>query len=98
MSARFILAILIVSASVIPDQLYATGPTRNKQIAACKVSTDAYHATGGRCACPYDRALDGSPCGKRSAFCWSVAAKPCCYYEVQTSEEKQQRRHGLCDG
>jgi hypothetical protein len=60
MSARFILALLMVSASVIPDQSYATGPTRNKQIAACKVSpvlSGAHYPCGFDCPMMNDTTL-----------------------------------------
>lgn len=37
-------------------------------IANIKESRNAYYATGHPCACPYDRARNGSSCGGRSAY------------------------------
>jgi hypothetical protein len=40
-------------------------------------SRSAYYATGHPCACPEDRASNGSRCGARSAY--SRAGHPLCY-------------------
>jgi hypothetical protein len=44
-----------------------------------KNSVAAYKATGHPCACPEDRARDGSRCGKRSAYSRPGGAEPLCY-------------------
>jgi hypothetical protein len=42
-------------------------------------SRNAYYATGHPCACPYDRARNGSSCGRRSAYSRPGGAEPKCY-------------------
>jgi hypothetical protein len=42
-------------------------------------SRNAYYATGHPCACPYDRARNGSSCGGRSAYSRPGGAEPKCY-------------------
>lgn len=42
-------------------------------------SRDDYYATGHPCACPYDRARNGSSCGGRSAYSRPGGAEPKCY-------------------
>lgn len=47
----------------------------------------------GRCPCPYNRASNGSRCGKRSAYSRPGGASPLCY-EHDVSEEMIKRwRH-----
>jgi len=38
-----------------------------------------YQATGHPCACPYNRARNGSSCGSRSAYSRPGGAEPLCY-------------------
>lgn len=42
-------------------------------------SRDAYHQSGRPCACPYDRARNGSRCGRRSAYNRKGGEAPFCY-------------------
>ncbi len=42
-------------------------------------SRQAYYATGHPCACPEDRARNGSRCGGRSAYSRPGGATPYCY-------------------
>jgi hypothetical protein len=42
-------------------------------------SREAYYRTGHPCACPEDRARNGSRCGKRSAYRRPGGAEPYCY-------------------
>jgi len=44
-----------------------------------QVSRDQYHAGGRPCACPDDRARNGSACGGRSAYSRPGGAAPLCY-------------------
>lgn len=45
----------------------------------------------GNCACPYDRASDGSLCGARSAWSRSGGASPICYTDSSSSSSSRQR-------
>jgi hypothetical protein len=44
-----------------------------------QISRDQYHAGGRPCACPDDRARNGSACGGRSAYSRPGGAAPLCY-------------------
>jgi len=44
-----------------------------------QASRDAYYRTGHPCACPEDRARNGSLCGRRSAYSRPGGASPYCY-------------------
>jgi hypothetical protein len=44
-----------------------------------QASRDQYHAGGRPCACPDDRARNGSACGGRSAYSRPGGAAPLCY-------------------
>jgi hypothetical protein len=44
-----------------------------------QVSREDYYATGHPCACPYDRAQNGSSCGGRSAYSRPGGAEPKCF-------------------
>jgi hypothetical protein len=42
-------------------------------------SRNKYYATGKPCACPFDKARDGTSCGRRSAYSRTGGADPLCY-------------------
>jgi len=50
-------------------------------------SRGAYYATGHPCACPYDRARNGSSCGGRSAYSRPGGASPKCYPKDVTAAD-----------
>jgi hypothetical protein len=56
-------------------------------------SIDSYP---GNCPCPYNRAANGSKCGKRSAWSRAGGYSPICYVEEVTVEmiEEWRRNHG----
>lgn len=49
-------------------------------------SRQSYYTTGHPCACPYDRAKNGSLCGGRSAYRRPGGAAPFCYAKDVTQE------------
>ncbi len=53
-----------------------------------------YHATGHPCACPEDRARNGSRCGKRSAYTRPGGASPRCYVSDVSAREIADYRAG----
>ena len=59
-------------------------------------SRNQYYATGRPCACPYDRAHNGSACGGRSAYSRAGGAEALCYRSDVRPEmierERQQRQ------
>jgi len=50
-------------------------------------SVAAYLATGRPCACPYNRARNGSSCGGRSAWSRPGGASPKCYPQDVSAAE-----------
>ena len=50
----------------------------------------------GNCPCPYNRASNGSSCGKRSAYSRPGGASPLCYPEDITPKmvDEYRRSHG----
>ena len=50
-------------------------------------SREAYYRTGHPCACPEDRARNGSRCGGRSAYSRPGGADPKCYPKDVTPAE-----------
>lgn len=53
-----------------------------------------YHATGHPCACPGDRARNGSRCGGRSAYSKPGGAEPRCYVKDVSAQEIADYRGG----
>jgi hypothetical protein len=50
----------------------------------------------GNCPCPYNRAANGSKCGKRSAWSRAGGYAPICYPEEVTPQmiEEWRQQHG----
>ena len=67
-----LLSLCIVTAPAYADQ----DSTLKKQIIA-----DSIASYPGNCPCPYNRANNGSRCGKRSAYTRPGGASPICYEE-----------------
>lgn len=51
----------------------------------------------GRCPCPYNRASNGSSCGKRSAYSRAGGYAPLCYASDISAEmvSSYKRNHGI---
>jgi hypothetical protein len=61
-----------------------------------QTSRNAYYSTGHPCACPYDRARNGSSCGRRSAYSRPGGAEPKCYpKDISKAEIESYRRSHL---
>ena len=91
---------LILSALIVWFPLAALGQPAPKpqltdqQIAEILIreSREAYYRTGHPCACPEDRARNGSRCGKRSAYTRPGGAEPYCYVtDVSAAEIARYR-------
>jgi hypothetical protein len=83
----------IAIATVAFAQPAARQPT-DTQIAEIIVreSREAYYATGHPCACPEDRARNGSRCGARSAYSRPGGASPKCYVSDVSKAEVEAYR------
>jgi len=76
----FIFALLALTAGL-PAYARDCSKLSDAQIRAAIVqeSREAYYRTGHPCACPDDRARNGSRCGRRSAYSRPGGASPECY-------------------
>lgn len=54
---------------------------------------ESIQAYPGKCPCPYNRANNGSSCGKRSAWSRAGGYSPLCYESEITDEMIRQFRH-----
>jgi hypothetical protein len=84
-----LMVVMIASASALAEPALT-----NQQIAAKIVqeSRRDYYATGHPCACPEDRARNGSRCGRRSAYTRPGGATPKCYVSDVTAAEIEAYR------
>jgi hypothetical protein len=78
-------ALAIVVAAAIPVAL-----------AHAQITPQQYHKTVGPCACPNDKAKNGSRCGKRSAYCDPKGERPRCYTSDKTAEDTNRRVAQAC--
>ena len=74
-----------------PAAAQSNSDIANTIIRECAV---IYHATGHPCACPEDRARNGSRCGKRSAYSKPGGAEPRCYVSDVSAQEIADYRAG----
>lgn len=72
LSALFVFSALSVQTSSAFDNTEITTAKR-------KMITDSISSYSGNCACPYNSAVNGSSCGKRSAYSKPGGAAPLCY-------------------
>ena len=56
---------------------------------------ESINSYSGNCPCPYNRASNGSRCGKRSAYSRPGGAEPLCYQSDVTDRmiERYRKRH-----
>lgn len=86
------IALLSAALAFVPVAACAEGPVRSAELttkdaladaatiaAIIAASVAAYKAMGRPCACPDDRANNGSACGGRSAWSRPGGAKPLCF-------------------
>jgi hypothetical protein len=59
-------------------------------LASAQMTPQQYHKDKGPCACPDDKAKDGSKCGKRSAFCKSGGAEVKCFISGDIEKRKKE--------
>lgn len=79
------LAVFLTSSSALAQRL-SDDDIRRQMI---QESIESYR---GNCPCPYNRASNGSSCGKRSAYSRPGGASPLCYLEDITPKMVEQYR------
>jgi hypothetical protein len=58
--------------------------------ASAQMTPAQYHKEKGPCACPDDKAKDGSKCGKSSAFCQSGGPEVKCFIAGDITKRKKE--------
>jgi hypothetical protein len=77
-----VLAVLFVLALALPAAAQQiTDDQVKQQIIAASIASYP-----GNCPCPYNRAANGSKCGKRSAWSRAGGYSPICYSEEVTED------------
>lgn len=91
--AAVFVSLLLFSGSAFADQ--GKGPTDN-EIAQTLIEQSIARYPGP-CACPYNRARNGSSCGRRSAYSRPGGYDPQCYRDdVSDADiERYRKAHGL---
>ena len=72
LSALFVFSALSVQTSSAYDNTEISTAKR-------KMIAESISSYSGNCACPYNSAVNGSSCGKRSAYSKPGGAAPLCY-------------------
>jgi len=71
---------------------------KNDQLSDAEVKQqiieESINSYSGHCACPFNRASNGSRCGKRSAWNRPGGASPVCYANEITAEKVKEWREG----
>jgi hypothetical protein len=95
-AALLFAAALLVS--LLPTASFARSPLTDQQIVNAIIQECAaiYHASRP-CACPDDRASNGSSCGRRSAYSRPGGASPRCYAKDVSVREIADYRAGKKD-
>jgi hypothetical protein len=91
MKKRLLLALLVAGSAAPSHAADRTGGLSDKDLASiiCFASREAYYQKGRWCACPEDKARNGSLCGSYSAN--SRSGRPCC--NVSEVTQKQINRY-----
>ena len=72
------------------------GPISNQQIAQ-EIIKESLANYSGNCPCPYNRASNGSSCGRRSAYSRPGGYAPVCYAQDVTPAmiSSYKHKHGI---
>ena len=73
---------------------YAKGEGKTDAQIRQMMIDESRRAYRGNCACPYNRASNGSKCGKRSAYLKPGGAEPLCYAGDISDEMVTRYRQG----
>ncbi|MFS0828118.1 hypothetical protein [Pseudomonas phoenicis] len=92
----FFLCIAFSLAAVATPTLALQGAVSDEQIAQ-RLIDESIAGYPGPCACPYNRARNGSQCGRRSAYSRAGGYDTLCYRKDVDADQIQayRERHGL---
>lgn len=68
------------------DNVFAKGNQLSDTQVKSKIIEESVAAYPGVCACPFNRARNGSSCGRRSAWSKAGGYSPICYKDEITAE------------
>ncbi|WP_028694761.1 hypothetical protein [Pseudomonas cremoricolorata] len=94
-----LLSLAVLLAALATPAIALQGPVSNDQVAQ-RIIDQSIAAYPGPCACPYNRARNGSSCGRRSAYSRAGGYDTLCYREDVSDEDIQayRQRHELAPG
>ncbi|WP_039055951.1 hypothetical protein [Enterobacter sp. Bisph1] len=84
-------AIIAAAGSMATTGVAKTGPLSDAQIKQAIIA-ESIASYPRSCACPYNRARNGSACGKRSAWSRAGGYAPICYADEITKQDIEQWR------
>lgn len=93
---RVVATLIILSVSFL-FPLFAADKSITDEEVRQLIIQESISSYPGNCPCPYNRARNGSRCGKRSAWSRAGGYSPLCYSSDVTDEmvERYRIKHGL---
>lgn len=88
-----LLPTFLIFAILLPNTLRAQATTDDHEIRT-KIIEQSIREYPGNCPCPYNRAKNGSRCGKRSAWSRQGGYHPVCYPDDVTKNMIERFRKG----
>jgi ferredoxin-fold anticodon binding domain-containing protein len=76
---HFIICVLLIAQIIFDYKISWAYDNTEITTAKRKMITESISSYSGNCACPYNSAVNGSSCGKRSAYSKPGGAAPLCY-------------------
>ncbi len=83
---------LVACAFFLPGNAAAKGQAMSDAKVKEQIIAESIAAYPGVCACPFNRARNGSACGRRSAWSKAGGYAPVCYKDEITAEMVKQWR------
>jgi len=83
---RCLVSLLAGIAVLASNTVFAKGPAISDTQVKENIIKESIAEYPGTCACPFNRARNGSSCGKRSAWSKAGGYSPICYKDEVTKE------------
>lgn len=97
LGVAFVLAPLLMALGLLaPNEVFARSNFTDADVRKVMIE-ESIRGYKGNCPCPYNRASNGSACGKRSAYSRPGGASPLCYPEdiPDDAVRAYRRSHGM---
>lgn len=96
MSTRYTAVVAALLAALTISAAQAAPKLTDGQVAQ-RLIADSIANYPGNCPCPYNRARNGSACGRRSAYSKPGGYSPLCYQSDVTPQMIQEYRRRQCE-